>query len=207
MLYFSIKREYDGTCKEAKIRAKTPEENKAIFKRWHANEQGEVWVALGNTYGMKDQLKAMGAHYEPVFGWYFDHAVEDIPLRKLETEEVWRVINDYGKISLREDVFETVKQYRKEYVASLSPVTYFFGEVGDKIEKAVVLTKVTSWDSVYGTCFFYRFIDTEGHVFVWKTGSVLDLEAGKSLILKGTIKEHKEYEGTKETVLTRCKIA
>ena len=33
-----------------------------------------------------------------------------------------------------------------------------------------------------------------------------DVNTGDKVILKGTIKEHNEYRGYKQTVLTRCKV-
>ena len=32
------------------------------------------------------------------------------------------------------------------------------------------------------------------------------IESGKTYTITGTVKEHKEYKGEKETVLTRCKL-
>ena len=39
------------------------------------------------------------------------------------------------------------------------------------------------------------------------TGEGYDIEEGKTYTIKGTVKEHSEYKGTKQTILTRCKIA
>ena len=33
-----------------------------------------------------------------------------------------------------------------------------------------------------------------------------DINTGDKVVLKGMIKEHNEYKGCKQTVLTRCKI-
>jgi hypothetical protein len=66
----------------------------------------------------------------------------------------------------------------------------------------------------------YKFTDADGNVFVWKTtGSVGEdrtdnigrdyfykPENGESVKVSGTIKEHNEYRGEKQTVLTRCKV-
>lgn len=49
-------------------------------------------------------------------------------------------------------------------------------------------------------------VDKNGNVLVWKTG-YQDMEEGKFYTVTGTIKEHNEYSGEKQTVLTRCKYS
>ena len=50
----------------------------------------------------------------------------------------------------------------------------------------------------------YKFIDIEGNVFIWITSCYIDMD--KRIKLRGTIKEHSEYNNVKQTVLTRCKV-
>lgn len=84
----------------------------------------------------------------------------------------------------------------------------YVGEIGQRVtlvaDKAELLT---SWDTQWGTTRLYRFVDGSGNVFVWFSSSGIDadkLSAG--LTLKGTVKDHGERDGVKQTVLTRCKI-
>jgi hypothetical protein len=49
--------------------------------------------------------------------------------------------------------------------------------------------------------------DKAGNVFRWSASGIKeDLLEGKTYRLKGTIKEHAEYKGTKQTILTRCTL-
>lgn len=41
---------------------------------------------------------------------------------------------------------------------------------------------------------------------VWKTSCYLDQSEGSTLTLRGTIKAHSEYHGSRQTELTRCKV-
>ena len=53
-------------------------------------------------------------------------------------------------------------------------------------------------------------MNPEGFIFTWKTGAYIESEyvnTGKTLTLKGTIKEHSKFKGEKQTELTRCKIS
>jgi hypothetical protein len=69
-----------------------------------------------------------------------------------------------------------------------------------------------------GTRHIYTFRDADGNCFVWKTQKVIDCydeqteewtdaEVGDTIVMKATVKEHSEYKGTKQTVITRPKIA
>ena len=82
----------------------------------------------------------------------------------------------------------------------------FVGEVGDKIDFAVTsFTCVSSWESMYGMTFLYKFTDAENHTFVWYASKPVE-DDEKVATIKGTIKDHSEFNGVKQTVLTRCKV-
>ena len=81
----------------------------------------------------------------------------------------------------------------------------FVGTVGGKVEFVAVKAKmITSFPTVYGTTRVYKMEDASGNVFVWFSSGSVEVEDG--VTVRGTVKEHKEYRGAKETVLTRCKI-
>lgn len=62
----------------------------------------------------------------------------------------------------------------------------------------------------------YTFADEEGNCIVWKTANPLGIwgddnkwveaEIGCKVTLKATVKEHSEYKGVKQTVVTRAKL-
>jgi len=80
----------------------------------------------------------------------------------------------------------------------------YLGEVGKRLDVAVKeMHIVTSWESVYGTTFVYKIVDTCGNILTWKT-SVMVPDEVKTL--KGTVKAHSEYRGVRQTELTRCKV-
>jgi hypothetical protein len=47
----------------------------------------------------------------------------------------------------------------------------------------------------------------QGNVLVWKTSKSLNIEEGEKFTIIGTVKEFNTYDGTKQTILTRCKIS
>lgn len=78
------------------------------------------------------------------------------------------------------------------------------GCIGKRVEISVEDFKVlTGWETQWGYVSVYKFVDKDGNVFTWKTSGYLPEKITK---LKGTVKEHKEYRGVKQTELSRCKI-
>ena len=48
--------------------------------------------------------------------------------------------------------------------------------------------------------------DAEGNVFTYWGNSFLDVEVDTTITVKATIKAHREYQGTKQTVINRPKL-
>lgn len=118
---------------------------------------------------------------------------------------------------------ERIEAERLQKLEAMKAASQFFGSVGDKVDLTVAFIK-TAWFEVksfsgfgYDTMFVHTFKDNDEHVFVWKTTSSIGWwneetgdwdkpTEGQQLHVKGTIKEHSEYDGMKQTVLTRCRI-
>lgn len=82
----------------------------------------------------------------------------------------------------------------------------FVGTVGERITFDAKVVGVYSFDTAYGTTMIVRMTDSDDNIFVWFATSYPDLERGDHVTLTGTIKDHDEYRGAKQTVLTRCKF-
>lgn len=77
------------------------------------------------------------------------------------------------------------------------------GNVGDRITVNIDSIRcLTSWETQWGITRIYKLVDDKGNVFTWKTSKYLDDEVK---VIKGTVKEHTEYRGIKQTELTKCK--
>lgn len=113
---------------------------------------------------------------------------------------------DYDRYMERKAREEQKAQER----AAAAEASKHVGKVGDKIEvytNAVQL--VTSWEHRYGTTYLYKWTDADGNVFVWfashPQGMNLRDNQGCDVWVKGTVKDHTERDGVKQTVMTRCK--
>lgn len=82
------------------------------------------------------------------------------------------------------------------------------GQVGDKLDfRKVKVTHVSKHESMYGIVTLYKFVDEQGNIYGWWASSDQELDVEQSIMLRGTVKAHNEFNGEQETILTRCKIA
>lgn len=89
--------------------------------------------------------------------------------------------------------------------------SFWVGTVGQRIQlNDLSVRLLTSWDGEFGYTYLYKFTDEQGNIFTWKTGkwvSVTDeILPDLRVSLKGTVKAHSEYNGEKQTELTRCSL-
>ena len=192
----------------AELEANANETRKEWLDKHQFNENGDTFKILGDTYAIKDELKALGAKYDSFLGWHTKTA-----------------LNGYesAKINISDIASETLYGYAMNYTVDLEklitkdkPVEQeqtsdYIGNVGDKIEMTVTLDHVAYWlnkfrEWEHNYTYLYSFKDDNGNVLVWQTSKGLALDDGAKVTIKGTIKEHNEYKEVKQTVLTRCKI-
>lgn len=95
-----------------------------------------------------------------------------------------------------------VKTERKKK-AEKERLSEYVGEIGKRIsfvpEEAEV---VTSWDTQFGLTMLWKITDENGNIYIWKTSN--DVNEDTTLIT-ATVKEHTEFRGVKQTVITRCR--
>lgn len=86
-------------------------------------------------------------------------------------------------------------------------ISQFVGNVGQKITFNGILTRVACFEGMYGYTYIYKITDVNNNTFIWKTSKFMDLDGEMKVVVNAIIKEHSEYNGEKQTILTRCKIA
>lgn len=105
------------------------------------------------------------------------------------------------------------KRQREAETEAARKSSEYVGEIGKRITIDVKEAKlIASWEKCFGRYGYYttmthlyRFIDVNGNVYVWFASNMIDETEVKSI--KGTVKDHSERDGVKQTVLTRCKVA
>ena len=107
-----------------------------------------------------------------------------------------------------ERALETARRQKEaqEKQVKEKEISQYVGQPKQKITFKVRECKcISSFDNgYYGMSYLYKFVDVDGNVFMWSTSTHLE-EDGVDTIT-GTIKEHKEYKGLKQTWVTRCKV-
>lgn len=90
----------------------------------------------------------------------------------------------------------------------------YIGTIGERKKLIVTLMNYYSYYTNFGDNYIYTMCDADGNVLVWKTTKILSISSNGDVIKKGdlleitgTIKEHLEYKGVKQTHLTRCKFS
>lgn len=165
--------------------------------------EGYITVFKGATFEEKDYFLSIHARYARTWGWYLPSGVEvpeDLP-DNIETFRLpWELVG-------KED--ETLKP-DAEIAAGVESLLYdhdiseYQGEVGDKLELVVTVEKTIALDGYYGPSTMHIMRDYDGNCYVWTTAArSWDVDTEHSI--RGTVKDHKQYKGVKQTILTRCR--
>ena len=190
--------------------AQAPEANKQFFKKNGFDESGRAWVVIGKAYDIKDALKAAGAKFDFSIGWHFDYADNGFNCFEISIADVGEK-NDLELWCYKHssDIDEFIKTQQAKHAPKTA--SEYVGKIGDNIESALTLKDIFTYEThftYYGeTNYIYKFSDENGNTLVWKTASFQEVEIGNTYTIKGKVKEHSEYNGDKQTTLTRCKIS
>jgi hypothetical protein len=106
------------------------------------------------------------------------------------------------------DTSELAAQYEAASVPAVDePTSEYVGNVGDKIEADLEVTHTFVTNSYYGSSLLIGMQDDKGNKFVWFSTAMPEVHKGDKVHIKGRIKDHGEFRGSKQTTLTRCKLS
>ena len=166
---------------------------------------GYINLVKGDTSTFKEWLLENGATYRTFWGWSF---ASDIELPENMPAGLVLVRLDWDKVAyVDEDELKT----QSAIDDAVAEVIYdpgksrWQGEVGDKLEKVLTVTKAIPIEGYYGNSTMHIFSDPEENVYIWTTAAKT-LEVGKTYVIRGTIKQLSKYKGIEQTVLTRCRV-
>ena len=170
-------------------------------------EDEKAYLVYGDdTYAIKDELKKMGARFDPTLKWFFSSKVE-LPEGYYLCEFSFDELYDYKPMIKWADFKEDAPNIVRKRIDKLKgPSTSIFYPANEKDRIRNITAKVKSirgFEGYYGYTNIYTFT-SEDYVFVWMTSKYLEVEAGDTIDLTGTIKKFDEYAGVNQTYLTRC---
>lgn len=100
-----------------------------------------------------------------------------------------------------------LKHEQREAQKAFGAKSNHVGTVGKRIEFSdLTLIKTATYENAYGVQAFYTFADKDSNQIVWKTSYREQFETGCVISGKATIKEHCEFQGTKQTQVTRFSL-
>ena len=193
--------------------------NKAFFEKMGFNEDGISHAVLGDTYDIKDDLKSLGCKWNAPLGrWITPIELKDYPTYKFTCDMIYdknisgTYINDVEISDTYVDLCNQLNQANLELKKSESKSEYI-GNIKERMTIDLVLNNSFGYDTDYGYTNIYEFKDKQDNVFIWKTTKCIDVDEsvthryseGSTFTITGTVKDHQEYRGVKQTVLTRCK--
>lgn len=172
------------------------------FFKWHnINENGYTYIAVGDTYSIKEELKKAGAKFSKELGWSFKEDPVKFKTVKIELDSIAHK-SDKGIYHLNENTPELIKSMQQMFIEPTN--SEWVGNVGDKITVLCILKDTHQFQGAFGLTTVFTFSDENENSIVWMTTKSIPLSVGDECALKGTIKAHNTFRGDKQTILTRC---
>lgn len=149
---------------------------------------------------------------EAVIKWVREEVANKEDLGDYLWNLVVAIADDYITLKQVGIVASAIVAYKREQAKKaereLVEDSEYVGEIKKRQEfKNLALTFSTSFDTAYGISYLYKFVDENGNVLTWFSSNFFEWTDGQTVVSgKGTVKKHEEYQGVKQTVLTRCKF-
>lgn len=165
-------------------------------------KNGYITIFKGDTYSLLDWFKQSSARYARMWGWYFVSTEElpnPLPVGIEPIRLTWEEVSTNDQLNDE----DTIKKYVETLVFEPS-TSEFVGAIGERLDLDLTVVKAIQLDGYYGVSTLHTMVDNCGNEYVWTTSSKT-LEEGVTYHVKGTVKDHKTYKNTKQTILTRCR--
>jgi hypothetical protein len=92
--------------------------------------------------------------------------------------------------------------------AAVPKASEYVGSIGQKLSFAGTIVNTQNISGMYGNVQLVRIKDTNGNTVVWfNNGQPVEVENGKAYNFTGTVKKQDEYNGKKQTTITRGKVS
>ena len=197
--------------KEAKARDLV--ENAAKYKHEVAlklgfGEDEKVYLVYGDdTYAIKDELKRLGARFDPTLKWFFSKEVElpeGYKLYGMSFDELYTYNPRTKWAEFKEDAKSLVVRKMAE-LKGPSTSQFYPGVEKERIRNITAKVRsIRGFEGAYGYTSVYTFT-SENYVFIWMSSKCdVDFSVGDTVDFTGTIKKFDEYMGEKITYVTRC---
>ena len=165
-------------------------------------EKGYILIYKGKNVEEWFEDDPTNIRYNLTFGYYTPSrlnppkVIDGIQVAKLEWKDV--MAHD-DRMKSHEEVSKIIASMFNNEVTSA-----FQGKINEWLQKTVTIKEKKSKDSHFGTKHTYTLEDSEGNTYIWETGAK-DYAVAQIVSLKMKVKEHKEMNEEKITVVWYCK--
>lgn len=177
---------------------------KPDYKHSLGFDEGYITIYYGETYPNLDWFKAKDeCRYNKKWGWYTvstETVPTDIPEGVLTAKILWDTISRDG-----ETVDDALVDNFMNYLKYGESKSQYVGELGERLDLELTIDKVIPVEGYYGTNSMHIMHDKDENVYVWTT-SAKTLTSGLTYHMRGTVKDHRQYRGVNQTILTRCSV-
>lgn len=194
-----LKREAE---KEAKIKQEYDKKQKEWLEKEEFNEDKKTYIVCGNTYSIKEELKNAGFKYSPILKWH-RRTPGEYECIEVNADEIFS-FSAWGTGYYNDNAQQIIEDKLKS--SNPPSLSEWIGQPKDKIEIPVTVKSVIGYNSKFGYSKIYSFIYNNYDIITWFTSSNPNISIGDNVIMSATIKEHNEYKGEKQTVITRPKF-
>lgn len=194
---------------EEKMKREFAHKKKIWDKTNGFNEDGYTYIILGNSFSIKDQLKEAGFRYSGILKRWMKGEPTGIPqdykgeIIKLHSSSLVEY-SAWGEGHFLSEAKKIVDDMEKELIPE--EPSEWIGEVGKRMTLTVSLVRVHSFQNYYGISNVYNFKDEAGNEITWFSKVDLQKDAGDVFKLAATVKDHSEYNGKKQTIITRARL-
>jgi len=199
--------------KRAAAKAEKDEERHIKFAARNSfgfGELGYITLVQGDNDKIQDWRTELPEHtvwYNELFGWFIPAGREpaDIP------DEIYLHVLKWEQVRDEEDKEDLQIRDKEEVRKIVHTILYgesksqYQGEKDSWLEHDVTIKRNIAVSSSYGDSHMHIMEDADGNVYVWTTASK-NLEEGKTFHLRMKVKDHKEYQGVKQTIVYYCKV-
>ena len=196
--------------KRAAEKQKKAEERAIKFKARNAfgfGEKGFITLVIGEHDTIQAWRETLPEHtvwYNEIFGWF-------IPSERTPDEfpsDIKTIVLDWDSVKINDLEMKPNAEVH-QYVETLTyepSKSEYQGTPGEWLIKDVIVKQAITLEGYYGTSTMHIMEDADENVYVWTTSSK-HIAADTELHLRMKVKEHKEYKGTKQTIVYYCKEA
>ena len=165
-------------------------------------ETGYITIYKGNNVEEWANDDRTNIRYNYSFGFYtpgrleLPHIINGIEPIKL----MWEEVMDH------DDRMKPHTEVQKIVAAKLGTLSNsaYQGAINEWLQKTIVVKEKKSNETHFGTKHTYMLEDSDGNLYIWETGAK-DYSVAQTISLKMKVKEHKEVNGEKVTIVWYCK--